>query len=223
MTEETVDPTLESCIINIGPYSESIHLVVTKLQYDLVLRQKWLYEHMIRIDCSTNTVDFIHKNKSSVISAKGQEDEKEMAVNAIIKDLKSGSMLLAVVPHLCDKKRKNIKESSDLSKMLEKYKDIFLTELPKGLPPSRIKRDFRIEVKEGSTPMKKRFYRMSHSELEGVKTQITKLLEQGFIRPSTGPWGSTFLFVSKKDGGLRFCVDYTALNRFTVKNTYSLS
>ena len=222
MSEEKVNPTLESCVISIGPYSESMRLVVTKLQYDLVLGQKWLYEHMAKIDCSTNTVDFVHKKKSYCISARGQEDTIEISVNAITKDLKFGSMLFAVLLRPSDDTRKNTKEPSDITKILDKYEDVFPPELPKGLPPSRIKGDFRIELKEGSIPVKKGLYRMSHFELVEVKTQITKLLEQGFIRPSTSPWGSPVLFVSKKDGGLRFCVDYRALNRLTVKNSYPL-
>ena len=222
MTEETVNPTREPCVISIGPYSESMRLVVTRLQYDLVLGQKWLYEHLAKIDCSTNTVGFVHKKKSYCISARGQEDANEISVNAITKDLKSGSMLFAVLLRPSNKRRKNTKETSDITNILDKYKDVFPTELPKGLPPSRIQGDFRIELKEGSTPVKKGLYRMSHSELEEVKSQITKLLKQGFIRPSTSPWGSPVLFVSKKDGGLRFCVDYRALNRLTVRNSYPL-
>ena len=85
-------------------------------------------------------------------------------------------MLFAVCLRASDNKRKNTKESSDITKVLHKYKDDFPTELPKGLLPSRIKGDFRIELKEDSTPVKKGLYRKSHSELEEVKAQIAKLL-----------------------------------------------
>ena len=63
---------------------------------------------------------------------------------------------------------------------------------------------------------------MSHAELEETKKQVAELLEQGFVRPSTSPWASPVLFVSKKYGGLRFCVDYRALNKMTLKNSYPL-
>ncbi len=63
---------------------------------------------------------------------------------------------------------------------------------------------------------------MSSAELDELKNQLTELVDQGFIRPSTSHWGAPALFVSKKDGNLRLCVDYRALNRLTVKNSYHL-
>ena len=90
-----------------------MNLVVTKLKYELVFGKKWLYEHKPIINCSTNTVDLIHKKPSYCISAKDQEDAKELSVHAITRDLKSVSMLFAVCLRPLDSKRKNFKESSD--------------------------------------------------------------------------------------------------------------
>ena len=63
---------------------------------------------------------------------------------------------------------------------------------------------------------------MSTKELSELKSQLTDLIDQGFIRPSSSPWGAPVLFVTKKDGAMRLCVDYRALNRLTVKNSYPL-
>ena len=63
---------------------------------------------------------------------------------------------------------------------------------------------------------------MSPSELMELKTQLEELQTQGFIRPSTSPWGAPVLFVTKKDGTLRMCVDYRALNARTVHDAYPL-
>ena len=63
---------------------------------------------------------------------------------------------------------------------------------------------------------------MSRQELVELKKQIDELLEKGYIRPSTSPWTTLVLFVEKKDGTKRMCINYKALNEVTVKNKYSL-
>ncbi|KAL0451351.1 UNVERIFIED_CONTAM: Transposon Ty3-G Gag-Pol polyprotein [Sesamum latifolium] len=63
---------------------------------------------------------------------------------------------------------------------------------------------------------------MAPMELQELKKQLEELLEKGFIQPSTSPWGAPVLFVKKKDGSMRLCVDYRQLNRVTVKNKYPL-
>ncbi|XP_028806004.1 uncharacterized protein LOC114760871 [Neltuma alba] len=90
-----------------------------------------------------------------------------------------------------------------------------------GLPPER-EVEFSIKLVPRTTPISKAPYRMSPSELAELKTQIKELLEKGFIRPSVSPWGSPILFVRKKDGSLRLCIDYRKLNKVTIKNKYPL-
>ncbi|PKI60687.1 hypothetical protein CRG98_018934 [Punica granatum] len=63
---------------------------------------------------------------------------------------------------------------------------------------------------------------MAPSELKELKVQLQELLEKGFIRPSVSPWGAPVLFVKKKDGSLRLCIDYQQLNRVTLRNKYPL-
>jgi hypothetical protein len=79
-----------------------------------------------------------------------------------------------------------------------------------------------IELKPGTTPIYKTPYRMATPELAELKEHIKKLLEKGFIRPSSSLWGAPVIFVPKKDDTQRLCVDYHALNEVTIKNKYPL-
>ena len=63
---------------------------------------------------------------------------------------------------------------------------------------------------------------MAASELVELNKQLEELQRIGFIRPSSSPWGAPVLFVKKKDGSMRLCVDYRALNEVTIKNKYPL-
>jgi hypothetical protein len=82
--------------------------------------------------------------------------------------------------------------------------------------------EFVIELKPNTTPVSRRSYRMPPNELAELKTQLQDLLEKGFIRPSSSPWGCPAIFVKKKDQTLRMCVDYRPLNEVTIKNKYPL-
>jgi hypothetical protein len=105
-------------------------------------------------------------------------------------------------------------------RVVQDYPDIFPEELP-GMPPDR-KKEFLIELLPGTPPISKRPYRMPANELVELKKQIAKLQAKGFIQPSSSPWGAPILFVEKKDGTQRMCVDYRSLNEVTIKNKYPL-
>jgi hypothetical protein len=89
------------------------------------------------------------------------------------------------------------------------------------LPPERVV-EFVIELKPGTAPISRRSYRMPPNELAELKTQLQDLLEKGFIRPKSSPWGCPAIFIKKKDQTLRMCVDYRPLNEVTIKNKYPL-
>jgi hypothetical protein len=104
--------------------------------------------------------------------------------------------------------------------IVQEYPDVFPEELP-GVPPDR-DIEFMIELLPGTPPISKRPYRMPVNELVELKKQIAELQSKGFIRPSSSPWGAPVLFVEKKDGTQRMCVDYRSLNEVTIKNKYPL-
>ncbi|KAK4258952.1 hypothetical protein QN277_005343 [Acacia crassicarpa] len=113
-----------------------------------------------------------------------------------------------------------IEEGIDRIEIVNEFPDVFPKELS-GLPPER-EVEFSIDLVPGTEPISKAPYRMASAELAELKKQLEELLEKGFIRPSVSPWGSPVLFVKKKDGTLRLCIDYRQLNKVTIKNKYPL-
>lgn len=104
--------------------------------------------------------------------------------------------------------------------MLTEFPDVFTKELP-GLPPVR-ELDLTIELKPGTQPISKTPYRMMTPKLQELQFQLKELLDIGHIQPSVSPWGALVIFVKKKDGSLRLCIDYRDLNQATVKNRYPM-
>ncbi|GKF71788.1 hypothetical protein Tco_0207902, partial [Tanacetum coccineum] len=123
----------------------------------------------------------------------------------IIFDLKARTLL----SHGCESFLATIHDTtSDVSSIhdqpiVSEFQDVFPDELP-GIP--------NIELIPGAEPIFKAPYRMAPIELKELKDQLQELLEQGFIRPSVSPWGAPVLFVKKKDGSMRLCIDYRELN-----------
>ncbi|XP_070046060.1 uncharacterized protein [Nicotiana tomentosiformis] len=107
---------------------------------------------------------------------------------AHIVDTRLGSPSIKDIPTVCD------------------FPAVFPDDLP-GLPPER-EIEFPIKLVPGTTPISIVPYRMASAELKDLKAHLQELLEKGFIRPSILPWGAPVLFVKKKDGTLRLCIDY---------------
>ena len=82
--------------------------------------------------------------------------------------------------------------------------------------------EFVTELKPGTALVSRRAYRMPPKELAKLKIQLQELLDKGYVRPSSSPWGCPAIFVKKKDKTLRLCVDYRPLNEVTIKNKYPL-
>ena len=101
---------------------------------------------------------------------------------------------------------------------MSEFSEVFPTDLP-GLPLDQ-DIDFCIDVEPGTRPISIPLYRMAPAELKELKEQLQDLLSKGFIRPSISPCGAPVLFVKKKDGSMRMCIDYRQLNKVTIRNKY---
>jgi hypothetical protein len=157
----------------------------------------WLRKVKATIHCAKGTIE--------LISSKGERFKVEITIAA--------STRPAI--YLVDGKfvGRNIHVVRD-------FPYVFLEELP-GMPPDR-EVEFVIDLLPGTTPISKQSYMMSVEELKELKKQLMELQEARYIRPSSSPWGAPILFVQKKDGSQRMCVNYRSLNDVTIKNKYPL-
>ncbi|KAI3792869.1 hypothetical protein L2E82_06760 [Cichorium intybus] len=113
--------------------------------------------------------------------------------------------------------RKKKKEINDVPVVCE-YPDVFPDDLP-GLPPDR---QVKFSIDLVPAQVARAPYRLAPSEMKEMVSQLQELLNKSFIRPSSSPWGAPVLFVKKKDGSMRMCIDYRELNKVTIKNKYPL-
>ncbi|TIA84783.1 hypothetical protein E3P99_04119 [Wallemia hederae] len=178
------------------------------------------------------------KEQISGISRQGRTDSPNVqfvSMNRIEKDLRKATesqigAVTVIFKNSEDNKNgeeiigscTNIQEADeDLQQLIEEYKDIFPEQLPQELPPRRSV-EHSIDLEEGAKPPSRSPYRLSFIEQEELKKQLRQLLDSKLIRPSTSPYGSPVLFVKKKSGELRMCIDYRALNNITIKNRYPI-
>ncbi|GJP33591.1 hypothetical protein CLOM_g18114 [Closterium sp. NIES-68] len=109
----------------------------------------------------------------------------------------------------------------DLATIIQEYPEIFSDDLPSGLPPECLQ-DHKIGLEPGAQPTVRTQWRLTQPELHELRNQLDYLLAKGFILPSTSPFAAPILFTPKKDGRLRMCTDYRALNRVTIKSSYPI-
>jgi hypothetical protein len=176
-------------------------IVLESKGIDVILGMDWLRKHKVLIDCTKKSVKLTNP------------DGKELEFIAKLVVTAEGVASRAKVNQL------DVSHGSEVP-VVNEFPDVFPEELL-GMPPDRdIK--FVIELKPGTALTYNTPFRMTTPELAELKEHIKELLEKGFIHPSSSPWGAPVVFVPKKDGTQRLCVDYCALNEVTVKNKYPL-
>ncbi|KAL9995940.1 putative nucleotidyltransferase, Ribonuclease H [Helianthus debilis subsp. tardiflorus] len=210
---------VQGCNLILAGQAFSIDLIPRVLgSFDVVIGMDWLSQHQAEILCSEKIIR-IPRFGQEPLEVQG---DKSGAVVGIISFLKAQKCLrkghtaiLALVSDASTKERK----LEDIP-VVRDFPQVFPEDLP-GLPPHR-QVEFQIELAPGAAPIARAPYRLAPSELEELSKQLQELLEKGFIRPSSSPWGAPVLFVRKKDGTFRMCIDYRELNKVTVKNRYPL-
>ncbi|KAA3484817.1 DNA/RNA polymerases superfamily protein [Gossypium australe] len=185
-------------------------------EFDLILGMNWLVKYRVNLDCAAKRVVLPEDNEVLVIG------ERRNYLSNIVSALKAERMVrkgceafLAFISAL-EAKELTVKDV----RIVKEFFEVFPEELP-GLPPD-LEVEFGIDLFPGTAPVSIAPYRMAPKELVELRAQIQELLDQGFIQPSVSPWGASVLFVKKKDGPMRMCIDYRQLNKLTIKNKYLL-
>ncbi|GKE32819.1 putative reverse transcriptase domain-containing protein, partial [Tanacetum coccineum] len=194
-----IDKVIKGCKLEIEGHVFDIDLIpFGRGSFDVIIGMDWLSNYKAEIICHEKVVR-VPLPDGKVLRVLGERPEK-----------KARFLMGAKVG---DKKQEEIVVVRD-------FPEVFLDDLS-GLPPIQ-EIGFRIELTPGAMSVPKSPYRLAPSELEELPGQLKELQDKGFIRPISSPWGAPVLFVKKKDGSFRMCIDYRELNKLTIKNHYPL-
>jgi hypothetical protein len=222
--------------VQIQSYRDNLQFMVLPLgDYDAILGMDWLKKYNPVLNWRNGTLMFNQAGISHILSSSSSTIQPSVSesstssstfklfqlisarsVNKLIRHGEADSFVLAAL-----QPEKELESNPAAATLLAEFADVFPDQLPSELPPRRDV-DHRIELTQNSPPAARGMYRMSPGELDELKAQLKELLESGFIQPSKSPFGASVLFVKKKDGSMRMCVDYRDLNRITIKNRYPL-
>ncbi|GKC61183.1 putative reverse transcriptase domain-containing protein [Tanacetum coccineum] len=190
---------LRSCTLILLNHVFKVDLLPTRLgSFDVIIGMDWLAYYRALIDCYEKIVRIPLPN-GEILEVQGERPEKDLGSLACIK---------------ADEKK------LDDIRIVRDFPEVFPDDLL-GLPHVR-EVEFRIDLIPGASPVVRSPYRLAPSEMLELSNQLKELQEKGFIRPSHSPWGAPVLFVKKKDGSMRMCIDYRELNKLTIKNRYPL-
>ena len=232
-TEYRIHQYMHNARIKMGRYRDKLDVEVIPLgnNYDLILGMPWLRQFNPRIDFKTLSLAFDHREETILLATNHQESNDQDPTSLHLLShvqlkraaRKGASMFLAVISTVAETKDPFTPDQDHpaLAKLQLEFADLFRETLPTDLPPKR-DIDHKIDLESGVPPPCRQPYRMSPAELDELKKQLQALLDNGHIRPSSSPYGAPVLFVKKKDGSMRLCVDYRALNKHTIKNRYPL-
>ena len=212
-----VDKICPGCKIEIEGCMFKVDLIPFKMgEFDVILGMDWLANCDATIECRKKQVRIRREGEKEIIFQGQKQSNKFLTVIQAKKLLRHGCE--AYLAQVVDTK-KGVLELENVP-VVNEFPDVFPEELP-GLPPDR-EVEFKIDTIPGTEPISKAPYRMAPVEMKELATQLQDLLDKGIIRPSVSPWGAPVLFVKKKDGSMRLCIDYRELNKITIKNKYPL-
>ncbi|GJU68143.1 putative reverse transcriptase domain-containing protein [Tanacetum coccineum] len=217
---------LKGCTLNFLNHQFNINLMPVELgSFDAIIGMDWLAKYQAVIVCAEKIVRIPWRNKTLIIHGDGSNQGNVTRLN-IISCTKTQKYMEKGFPiFLAHVTAKEVEDKSEKKRLedvpiVQDFPEVFPEDLP-GLPLTR-QVEFQIDLVPGAAPVARAPYRLAPSEMKELSEQLKELSDKGFIRPSSSPWGAPVLFVKKKDGSFRMCIDYRELNKLTVKNRYPL-
>ncbi|CAA0841650.1 Uncharacterized mitochondrial protein AtMg00860, partial [Striga hermonthica] len=193
--------------------------VIDMREFDVILGMDWLTRYRADIRCQEREVTLYPISDQPVVffGVGSRTVPRVISSMQARKSLSKGSCQGYLISMVSDVVDERVPERVSI---VCEYLDVFPDDLPGGPPDRQV--EFTIDLIPGASPVSKAPYRMAPKELQELKAQIQEFLKLGFTHPSVSPWGAPVLFVKKKDGSMRMCIDYRELNALTVKNRYPL-
>ncbi|KAL9374753.1 hypothetical protein Peur_031632 [Populus x canadensis] len=191
--------------------------VLDMVDFDVILGMDWLAKHRASVNCWGKKIIFDLDEEVGLVFQGDKIGSPSIMLSAISRKM-ARKGIQCYLAYIVDVEKEV--PQLDQVPIVREFIDVFPDDLP-GLPPYR-EIEFCIDLVPGTEPISMAPYRMAPAELRELKEQLQDLLDKKFIRPSVSPWGAPMLFVKKKDGSLRLCIDYRQLNRVTVRNRYPL-
>ncbi|GJS67386.1 putative reverse transcriptase domain-containing protein [Tanacetum coccineum] len=212
----STNTVIQGCTLTLLNQPFKIDLMPIKLDsFDVVIGMDWLSKYHARIICDEKVVHIPIKGETLII--RGDQSKTRLNLISCIKTKRYISRGCQVFIAQVIEKESDEKRLEDIP-VVREFPEVFPEDLP-GLPPIR-QVEFQIDLIPGTAPVARAPYRLAPSEMQELSNQLQELADRGFIRPSTSPWGAPVLFVKKKDGSFRMCINYQELNKLTVKNRY---
>lgn len=191
-------------------------IILEMYDYEVILGMDWLSKYNATINCKKKMVTFNPSERDQFKFIGNPPNDIISTISAI----QARRMLeVGCIGYFGSVIGTTINKPEDIP-IVKEFLIIFPDELP-GLPPDR-KIRLEINVLPSTAPISKAPYGMAPMELKELKTQLQELLNKIFVRPSFSPWVATVLFVKKKDGTMRMCIDYRELKKVTIKYKYLL-
>ncbi|GJT79058.1 putative reverse transcriptase domain-containing protein [Tanacetum coccineum] len=217
---------LRGCTLGSLGHPFDIDLMPVELgSFDVIIGMDWFAKYHALIVCDEKVIRIPFGDEVLIVRGDDCDGRSKSKLNIISctktqKYIQKGCQVyLAQVTSKKTEDQSKEKRLEDVPIVWE-FPEVFPEDLP-GLPPAR-QVEFQIDLVPGATLVARAPYRLAPAELQELSTQLQELSDRGFIRPSSSPWGASVLFVKKKDGSFRMCIDYRELNRLTVKNRYPL-